>query len=336
MNPDEKRHPIQVVARRTGLTPDVLRVWERRYHAVVPQRSSSGRRLYSDQDIDRLLLLHRAIVAGRSIGQVARLPSEELRALVAADDEATARAPRSPAPRRKAAAGYVPGKGDLGLEETPVRSHLATCLAHVRELDAPAFEAALGRAAVELSQPVLLEQVFVPLMHYIGDSWREGSLRCAHEHLASAVVRTFLGALQAGSPSHESAPALVVTTPAGQHHEFGALLVSAIASSEGWRITYLGPNLPAEDIAAAVRQVGARVVALSIVYPADDVHLGDELRKLRRGLGERVPLLVGGRAAIAYGSVLEQIGARRLDDMASLRSELESIRSRGAADIHEG
>ena len=81
----EPRHPIKVVARRTGLTPDVLRVWEKRYSAVTPTRVSTGRRLYSDQDVERLLLLRRATLVGRRIGQVAALPTDELETLVDED-----------------------------------------------------------------------------------------------------------------------------------------------------------------------------------------------------------------------------------------------------------
>ena len=71
----EGKHPIQIVARRTGLTPDVIRVWERRYEAVLPRRTSTNRRLYSDRDVERLQLLRRATLAGRRIGDVARLRS---------------------------------------------------------------------------------------------------------------------------------------------------------------------------------------------------------------------------------------------------------------------
>ncbi len=248
--------------------------------------------------------------------------------MVISDEEAATRAPRPAHTERKAAKADIVGERGTMSEATTIRPYLATCLAHVRELDAAGFEAGLARAAVDLSRPVLMEQILVPLMQEIGNLWREGSLRVAHEHLASAVVRTFLGALREGPQPPPSAPTLIVTTPTGQHHEFGALIAAATASSEGWRATYLGPNLPAEDIAAAARQLDANAVALSIVYPTDDVHLRGELHKLRRALGESVVLLVGGRAAHAYDADLESIGALRIDNWATLRAELEFIRSR--------
>jgi len=86
----DKRHPIQVVAKRTGLSADVLRAWEKRYGVLKPARSEGGRRLYSDEDIEYLRLLRRATVAGRNVGQVAGLSRDELEATVREDEAAVA------------------------------------------------------------------------------------------------------------------------------------------------------------------------------------------------------------------------------------------------------
>src|SRR4051812_28560881 len=101
----QQRHPIAVVAQRTGLSQDVLRVWERRYGAVTPSRSPNGLRLYSDTDIERLLLLRSATRAGRSIGQIASLPMGELEALVTEDEAARDKRGRS--------VGAPPDPGDV-------------------------------------------------------------------------------------------------------------------------------------------------------------------------------------------------------------------------------
>src|SRR5262249_39290280 len=152
-----------------------------------------------------------------------------------------------------------------------------------------------------------------------GDRWHQGVLRTQHEHMASSAVRRVLAWLGAAFAADPDAPSLVVATPQGQRHEFGALFVVAIAQVEGWRVTYLGADLPAEDIASAVIQTGARAVALSLVFPADDPLVSDELSRLAASLEDGVDLLVGGGAANSYQPVLDRIGARRLDDMNSLR-----------------
>jgi len=147
----------------------------------------------------------------------------------------------------------------------------------------------------------------------------------AHEHLASASVRNFLGSMRASDMIPETAPAILITTPAGQLHEIGALLAATVAASEGWRVTYLGPNLPAEEIAGAALQEQARAVGLSIVYPGDDPHLAGELVKLRRALGPEVAILVGGRAASGYRDVLERIAAAHVETLADLPEQLNRL-----------
>ena len=125
----------------------------------------------------------------------------------------------------------------------------------------------------------------------------------------------------------EAAPHVVATTPAGQLHEIGALLASVVATSEGWNSTFLGPNLPAEEIAGAAAQKEAKAVLLSIVYPGDDPHLGGELVKLRRLLGDEIALIAGGRTSAHYQRFLSQAGAVTLANLSDLRDSLNSLRS---------
>ncbi len=175
-----------------------------------------------------------------------------------------------------------------------------------------------------------MERIIVPLMETIGEQWRQGELRPAHEHLASGVVRQLLANIGGAYAVHETAPLVVVTTPVGQLHEIGAMLVAATAAAEGWRVTYLGPSLPAEEIAAAAQQSNARAVALSIVYPLDDPRVSEELRRLAAHLHHAIPLLVGGRAACGYRAALDETGAIAVSSLTDLRRQLETIRSAGA------
>lgn len=322
--PSAARHPIGVVARRTGLKPDLIRAWERRYSAVEPRRSDTRRRFYTDGDIERLRLLRDATQEGRAIGQVAGLSDEELVALIAEDRAETAEPERSVG--AGTAAGVRPAVDDEDARETG-RQILQACLAAVRRLDPDELERQLERGSVALSRIHLLQRLLVPLMHAIGDLWQEGSLRPVHEHMASSVVRSFVGQMHGAHQGGHGAPHLIATTPARQHHELGALIAAATASSEGWNVTYLGPDLPAEEIAAAVQQKGAVALALSLIYPPDDPILPEELRRLRRLLGSGVTILVGGRSAAAYQGVVDEVGAFLTDDLAELRRHLSRLRS---------
>lgn len=313
---NQPRHPIGVVARRTGLKPDLIRAWERRYGAVEPGRSDTRRRFYSDADIRRLLLLRQVVKTGRGIGQVAHLSNPELEALIAEEPAATAAPGAAASPAAPAPAGE-------GAEP-----FLGACLAATQRLDVGELERQLERASVVMSRVNLLERLLVPLMHRIGDLWSDGTLRPIHEHLASSVVRTFLGNMSTAYVPEAGAPQLVVTTPARQLHELGALIVAATAAHEGWRVTYLGPNLPPEEIAAAVFQKGARAVALSVTYPPDDPMLPEELRRIRRLLGPDIDLLVGGQSAGGYAAALHEVGAHSAETLAELRRALNELRRR--------
>jgi DNA-binding transcriptional MerR regulator/methylmalonyl-CoA mutase cobalamin-binding subunit len=314
----QQRHPMRVVTRRTGLSPDLLRAWERRYDVVTPSRTEGGRRLYSDTDIERLRLLYRATLAGRSIGLVAELPTEALTALVRQDAAADATAEAQHASR-----GVQPRDGDAPMAAADYR---ADAMRAIERLDATALEATLRRATIALSSIALLDGLLVPLLEDVGAHWREGTLRPVHEHLASMMVRRALdGVVESASPPLATA-SVVVATPSGQLHELGALLVAASAATEGWRVTYLGPDLPAEDIAECAVRTRARAVALSVVYPTGDPTVGDELRRLRAALPKRTALLVGGAAAPSYSAALTAIGAVQLDDLTGLRVALRKLR----------
>ena len=308
------RHPIRVVSQRTGLTPDLLRAWEKRYAVVEPDRSSKGQRLYTDEDVARLGLLRRATEAGRTIGRVASLGLAELERLVQEDE----RHRRGRERRRAEQAGEA------------ATSHLEEALDAVKLLDAARLDALLVKAALRLGSDAFLEHLAVPMVVEIGEAWHAGRLSVAHEHLASASIQRVLGWLLWSTGPQREGPALVVATPSGLRHELGAMLVSAIAAAEGWRVVYLGPDLPAADIVRAAEVRAARAVALSVVYPPSDGAVAKELRRIAEGLPDGVALIVGGGAAASYERLLREVGATYVPDLTGLRMVLSSLRSSAA------
>ncbi len=151
--------------------------------------------------------------------------------------------------------------------------------------------------------------------HETRRSWRDSSVvdrtQPCTQHCDITDLKSTKSFLQNLNSAYTTRPRLVATT----------------AASDGWRVTYLGPSLPAEEIAGAAHQSHARAVALSLVYPDDDPFLRGELVKLRRGLGDGV-VLVGGRAADAYRDVLGEIGAVWLEHLSDFRKQLEVLRLR--------
>ena len=291
-DPDWPRHPIAVVAERTGLSQDVLRVWERRYGAVRPTRTAGGERLYSDADIHRLRLLHAATAGRRRIASVAALPTIELGQLVAADE---------------AEAAPTPGSGPLSAPNGGSGSAVDAAMDRVRAFDAGGLDALLRQSVLRLGVFPFLEQVAAPLLARVGDEWHGGRLSIAEEHLASAVVE-HLAREMTRTTARADGPRLVVATPAGARHIIGAALLAAGAAAEGWSVVFLGGDVPADEIARATESANAEAVALSVVYAEDPRALLEELKTVRARLPAEVPLLVGGRAAATVARELEGAG----------------------------
>ena len=121
------------------------------------------------------------------------------------------------------------------------------------------------------------------------------------------------------------APAVVVATPAGQRHELGALMAAGVAADLGRRVVYLGTDLPAEEIAAAMAQSGATTVLLSLVYPTGDARQVDEIRRLRRLCGPDAMLVAGGRGAAEVREELAVSGVRVVDALSDLEGVLDAF-----------
>jgi DNA-binding transcriptional MerR regulator/methylmalonyl-CoA mutase cobalamin-binding subunit len=270
------RHPIRVVALRTGLTAATIRAWERRYHAVEPARSDGGQRLYSDRDIERLNVLRELTDMGRSIGSVAALPPEEAQALLSEDREA---APSDPS---------TEPQGHAWVDDA------FRCMI---QMDSEALERTLWRAFRSLGARTFLEGVAAPLLERVGSSWAVGRVTPAQEHMASGVLERVLAWMNDPALSPGDGPRLVVATLPGERHALGARLAAAAAAIDGWRTTYLGPDLPVTEIAAAARNVGADAVAISAVRTDRARETERDLVELRALLDPEVRVVVGGAGA---------------------------------------
>ncbi len=294
--------PIGAVSQRTGLSTHVLRAWEKRYRAVEPKRMPRGIRGYDDADVIKLRLLKRATESGYAISRVAGMSTTELLEILR--DESTPR---------------------ISLRRGESELHLATCLQAIEAMDGPRVYASLMRSVVVMGSERFIDELVVPLLHRVGELWETGSICPAHEHLLSAALHRVLPWMLERLAVAGAAPTLVTTTPAGQRHEMGALISGVVAAEQGWRVEYLGPDLPAADIARAAAETNARAVALSVVREIAADALLAELMILRDALPGGVAILVGGRAAVAHRKKLGKAGALWLPEMASLRRELSRL-----------
>jgi DNA-binding transcriptional MerR regulator/methylmalonyl-CoA mutase cobalamin-binding subunit len=303
-------YAIRYVSQRTGLTPHVIRAWEKRYKAVVPLRSPKNRRLYSEDDVQRLLLLKRVTDEGHNISHIAKLDTAQLLEL--------ARQETSTAP-------WARNDDRRHLEQKTAQDYRSECLSAVLDLDPDRLNRSYDQAAVDLTRSALLKEVVVPLFEEIGNLWRNGSLKIINEHMATSVTRTLLLNMLRATAVCDTAPRIVVATAAGQWHDMGALTVALTAAEYGWHPFYFGPNLPVEEIAAAAKHISARAVAISITHLLEQHPFVDELRRLRRYIGNDLILYVGGQAVRGHLQMIEEINAKYIPTIDQMSAEFDSV-----------
>jgi DNA-binding transcriptional MerR regulator len=262
-NPTEVTYPLRAVSRLTGLSEHVLRAWERRYGAVKPNRTPGGTRRYSEEDIERLRLLAEVVNAGYPIGEIANLPNDEL-----LDRVAGSRAP--------SAAPEIP-----------------TLVESLAVLDVAEVERRIAFQLSTLGPARLARDFALPLLEAIGEGWASERLSVASEHLATATLRSLLGATLRPAAGAARGPRIVFGTPAGERHELGILIAALTAQGAGGDPVYLGPDLPAEELLNAVSVSGASALALGIVGLGKR-EATQAIRTIRAGLPDSVELWIGG------------------------------------------
>lgn len=264
--------------------------------------------MYSDADIQRLRLIARLSAIGLSLAELARASTTTLARMArqALDDPLM----------------------DATLDDARANATINRMLSDTRALDPAALRAALTQSIFTLGPRIALDTVMSPFLEQIGIAWSCGEISVAQEHLASTVVRDVLGWVMQTAGTSADAPVIVATTVAEERHEFGAMMAGAAAAITGWRVLYLGPNLPATEIARVARDAGARAVLLSVVNPQPTRSLRDEFTALRSGTGKRMPIIAGGTSARDHKLTMGRSSIEHAENRDALMTSLDRIRAR--------
>lgn len=262
MQHPQTRSRIGELARRCGVSVELLRAWEARYRLVHPTRTPGGFRLYSERDEARVRRMQALLREGLSAAEAARG--------ALAEEAPAARATTIPA----------------GL--------LARCDRLLLAFDEHGAQDALDRlfAAVELE--VAVRDGILPLLRALGDRWATGEISVAQEHFSSALIRARLLGLARGWDRGRGPRAVLACAP-GELHDIGLIAFGLVLRREGWRILYLGQDTPVGAAVAAVRRAKARALVVAATEPTQLGALRGPALALPRG----TLLAVGGAGARA-------------------------------------
>ena len=288
---------ISAVERETGLSKDVLRVWERRYGFPKPGRDDNTERRYSPEQVAKLRVIKRLMDTGMRPGKLMHQALAELNVL--ADTRA--------GPRRETTAPVLE-RDVLAL----VRNHNAPALQH-------AFAHLLMRQGL---QRFVLETV-TALNRAVGEAWMRGELQVFEEHLYTELLQAALRSAINAFPRLSGAPTVLLTTFPGEQHGLGLLMVEALLVPEGAQCISLGTQTPLDDIVRAALAHKVHIVAVSFSAAFALRQAGDGLAELRRHLPASTHIWAGGEMTRRLRKSLpgvrlipdlsEAIGALRID-----------------------
>ena len=271
-----RSYEILEVSELTGLAPARLRAWERRYDVVRPLRQPNRYRTYTGEQVALLRAFGRLCAAGERIGDLVREPRESV--IARAEGRATDGSP------------------------------LSLLVEAVKRLDRDRLALLLEEQRRQMDSERFGREIILPLGEVIGDLWALGRLSVAAEHLASeVVVQQLKRELSSGG---STGPVLLAACLPGEHHEWGFLVTLVGLQAAGWRVQYLGADLPLRDVVDAAWTLVPQVVALSAADPGNVSSRLVELRRLPRLLPPGTLVVLGGQGAEINGSRLRRAGLK--------------------------
>lgn len=260
-------YSIKTLSKLIDINTDTIRTWERRYGLVTPQRTQTGRRLYSESDVERMGIVARLVKSGHPISNLAGLEIANLRKI----DQDSSSSP-------------------FGLLETRIREEI------IRSIDIDDYMSfgKILRAAFGAFTPVqLADTILIPALQHIGYRWEQGDFDIAQEHCFSAVIKQTLMAnmpLPRWQTHHKSA---LFTTLDGEHHELGVLIGSYVAAEQGFDCHYLGANMPINSLVCHLVRNRFNLLVVSLVNTPDRTALIDKLAYLEKHLPSDIAIYIG-------------------------------------------
>lgn len=302
---------IAAVERETGLSKDLLRVWERRYGFPQPERDAQGERLYPAEQVRRLHWIKRLIDTGHRPSHVVALAPSQLQ-------ERLRRLSESMQPLSRSRGGSTATPKQLDELLQPLLRHQMLQLHE--QLQAQLIVRGLGPFVTDL---------LAPLIERVGQLWSEQRLQVFEEHLFTEAVQQQLRRAMAllPPPTEDDRPRVLLSTLPGEEHSLGVLMVQALLSLEGCHCVSLGTQTPIGDLAEAARLQRIDLLCLSFSAYASPSLVDNGLGSLVPLLPEGCELWVGGQASALKRMAGRWPALRWIPDLGELSPEIARWRA---------
>ena len=300
-----KIHTIGIVARYCGLSPEVIRAWETRYRAVSPQRTKFGQRIYSDSDLQRLLLLSKACRGGRRIGDIVQLSDAKLIDMIEQDEGANE--PIITQHQRQSTA--------------LVMDYIESCIAAIDDFDSHTFFQTLTKAEKSLGTVFMIEDLLTPLLSHIRDECRRGNLLEGHRKIFNNLIKAYL--IMLGTRQGKGQFTAIVCSLENDL-ELSGLKTLAIVAAYKWHPIYLDTRSSIDDISDLINQASAKVTIFVTCGSETNDNAPNLLRKMRQR-EPKMDLILYAPTGNSYSDIIKEINLIKCKYLKQLQFELSRL-----------
>jgi MerR family transcriptional regulator, light-induced transcriptional regulator len=294
-------HRIHRVAKLTGLSRDVIRVWERRFDILKPTRGANRYRNYSDEDVALLRFLKEQLDSGGSIGELSKLGREELL------NRARASAPQ---------VSFVDNAFSRLLQEL---------LSSLNPFNRVIFEKRLNGAVAVIPFEEALHGILLPLQEQVGQLWHDGHLDVAIEHYVTKQIQQKIFSAMNQLPVAEFGAKVVVACPPGEEHDIAAFAVAYRCRVRGCRVHYLGANVPLVSLTTLCEQVEPDLTIMSFPVALSEPNATELVQTLADEVRPASDLAVGGHGALAMRDIFMTYNIPVLESFTDVDHRLDRL-----------
>lgn len=261
------KYSIKDLEKISGIKAHTIRMWERRYGLIEPQRTETNIRFYSDCDLKRLLNVSILNHNGIKISHIAGLTDAEIKNRVL----------------------------DLSIDGRSSSVQIESLMVAMLELDETKFLNGLSSSIIKLGFEVSVETVLFPFLERIGVLWQAGTINPAQEHFISNLIRQklFVAIDNEMQSPVQNGPRILMFLSEHEQHEIGLLFYNLLARKEGMNVVYLGAGVPLEDLSLVHRLRPADVFMTSFITAMDKQEMEDLLREYHKRFPD-IPFYLSG------------------------------------------
>jgi MerR family transcriptional regulator, light-induced transcriptional regulator len=309
-------YTIQLASKISGVGIHTIRAWEKRYQAVVPERNPSGRREYSEIDVERLVLLSELCVLGHSIGQIARYPTPDLKELLAKIGKLSSKQ-------------KLPEAESLDRNLINIPGSLESLLLALRHYKLDIISHEIQKLKIVLTPRELALDILRPLLKEVGTAVANKTLSLPQEQALASLLKFHIGhsLFKARESKNKKPHTIILFTPEGEHYEFGIFMAGLLCAHYGIKFFYLGSNLPLTSVIDATASVEASslIMGVSPHFQSDDNFLEKYCEKLVRGIEGQAQLLIFGLDSTSQNLAIKNKKLQQFDELKVLDSYLKAL-----------